>query len=193
MEEIDEKSAFLNLINKVMNLDEIQKEHLLKFVRYEKVSKNTNILKEGDVCRKFYFNLKGSIRLYFSTKAGKIKTRLVLFEDAPFTALLSFITGDPTAEIIEVLEDSCFAVISREDFYGLVNDLPEWSSFYTMMLEKTYIYQNSRLEQLATLSASERYQKIMKESPHFIQRLSNGVLASYLDVSQETLSRLKSR
>lgn len=193
LDKIDERLTFLNIINKVTNLSEAKTEQLLKFVRYEHVLKHTDIFQQGDICKKFYFILHGSIRFYYRTPKGKIKTRLVLFEEAPFTALFSFITGEPSSEIIEVLEDSCFAVITRNDFYKLVNDLPEWSSFYTMMLEKTYIYQNSRLEQLSTLSANERYQKIMKETPYFINRLSNGVLASYLDITQETLSRLKSK
>ena len=55
------------------------------------------------------------------------------------------------------------------------------------------LYQNKKIEDLVTLSAGERYAILIKERPDYIQRLSNKILASYLDVTQETLSRLKSK
>jgi CRP-like cAMP-binding protein len=190
---VENQTAFLNLLNKAMNLDKEKSERILEFVHYEYNKKNTDVVRKGSVCENFYFILRGSIRLYYSTENGKIKTRLVLFENEELTALLSFITGKPSMETIEALEDSCFAVISRDNFLKLVKEIPEWSAFYTKLLEKTYVYQNNRLEQLATMSAVKRYQKLLKEYPHYVQRLSSGILASYLDISPETLSRVKSK
>jgi CRP-like cAMP-binding protein len=56
-----------------------------------------------------------------------------------------------------------------------------------------YSFQNKKIEALVTLSAKERYEQLLEEHPALTQKLSNRVLASYLDMSQETLSRLKSR
>jgi CRP/FNR family transcriptional regulator, anaerobic regulatory protein len=83
--------------------------------------------------------------------------------------------------------------ISHSNFYKLVDALPEWKKFYVKLLEFAYLYQNKKIEELVTLSAGERYAILMKEHPGYVQRLSNKVLASYLDVTQETLSRLKSK
>jgi CRP-like cAMP-binding protein len=55
-----------------------------------------------------------------------------------------------------------------------------------------YLYQNKKIENLVTLSAKQRYDKLLTETPIYVQRLSNKILASYLDITQETLSRLKS-
>jgi len=56
-----------------------------------------------------------------------------------------------------------------------------------------YSFQNRKIEQLVTLTAKQRYNIVLKENPVLIQRLSNRILASYLDIREETLSRLKSK
>lgn len=193
MDKIDTKGPFLNFINKRIQLDDKKSEHILKLVHYQQALKNTMLVQPGEICKKFYYIVSGGIRIYYVTPEGREKTRVVLFENSPFTAFLSFITARPSAELIEVLEDSHFAVMTRDDFFKLVDEMPEWSTFYRKMLERTFVYQHTRLEQLATLSAGQRYKIVLHESPHFVQRLSNRILASYLDITQETLSRLKSK
>lgn len=193
LDKIDTTDQFYKFINSVMQLDDAKSKRILEFVHYEHLPKNTVLVHQGEICRKFYYIVSGGIRIYFCTPKGQEKTRLVLFENSPFTALFSFITSHPSVESIEVLEDSLFAVIKRNDFFSLIDEMPEWATFYRKVLEKAYVYQNTRLEQLTTLSAKERYQIVLNEYPHFIQRLSNRILASYLDITQETLSRLKSR
>lgn len=109
------------------------------------------------------------------------------------TALTSFIAQKPSFEFIEVLDDSELLAISHHDFYLLLNEINHWKTFYQKILEMAYSFQNRKIEDLVTLTATQRYQKILKETPILIQRLSNRVLASYLDIKPETLSRLKSR
>jgi hypothetical protein len=60
-------------------------------------------------------------------------------------------------------------------------------------MEMAYSFQNRKIESLVTLSAKERYDLLIKENPKAVQRLSNKIIASYLDIKQETLSRLKSK
>ena len=68
-----------------------------------------------------------------------------------------------------------------------------WKIFYQKILEMAYSFQNRKIEQIVTLTAKQRYDNILKENPILIQRLSNKMLASYLDIREETLSRLKSK
>jgi CRP-like cAMP-binding protein len=75
----------------------------------------------------------------------------------------------------------------------LVSAIPQWEKFYRTLLEMAYLFQNKKIENLVTLSAKQRYGNLMTETPIYIQRLSNKILASYLNITQETLSRLKSK
>jgi len=155
--------------------------------------KNAILLSQGETCNKLYFVNKGCIRTYYITGQGHEKSRFIALEGMIATSLTSFISQQPSFEFVDALEDSELLFINHANFYKLINDLPEWGEFYAKLLEFAYIYQNKKIEELVTLSAGERYAILMKEHPGYIRRLSNKVLASYLDITQETLSRLKSK
>jgi CRP-like cAMP-binding protein len=155
--------------------------------------KSTILLSQGETCSKLYFVNKGCIRTYYITEQGYEKTRLIAFEGMIATSLTSFISQRPPFEFVDTLENSELLYISHVNFYKLTNEIPEWEKFYIKLLEFAYSYQNKKIEELVTLSAGERYAVLMKEHPGYIQRLSNKVLASYLDITHETLSRLKSK
>lgn len=157
------------------------------------VKKNTILLSEGQICQEFYYVKRGILRTYFITGHGHEKTRLVNIDSSIGTALASFVTKQPSYEYIDVLEDTELYAISRADFYRFNGELPHWKDFYQKMLEMAYVYQNNYIERLVTLSAKERYDYVLNNQPKMIQRLPNKILASFLDVTQETLSRLKSR
>jgi CRP-like cAMP-binding protein len=157
------------------------------------VKKGTVLLAHGETCDKLYFVNQGCARCFYLTEQGAEKSRLIAFEGMVITSLGGFISGLPSFEMVDVLENSELLTISRSNFYHLLQTYPEWQQFYAKLLEFAYLYQNKKIEELVTLSAGERYALLLKESPHYIKRLSNKILASYLDVTQETLSRLKSR
>ena len=108
------------------------------------------------------------------------------------TALTSFISQKPSVEFIEALDDTQLLSISHSEFYRLNKDITNWKLFYQKILEMAYSFQNKKIEQLMTLTARQRYERILSENPILIQQVSNKVLASYLDMREETLSRLKS-
>ncbi|MDO3641849.1 Crp/Fnr family transcriptional regulator [Mucilaginibacter sp. L3T2-6] len=164
--------------------------HSFKPVHFKK---NSILLSNGDVCDTFYFVNKGCMRTYYLTLNGSEKTRYIALEGMVITALNSFIAQTPSFEFIDTLDDVEALCISRTAFYGLAKRFSEWRKFYIRLLEFAYIYQNKKIEELVTLSAGERYALLMREHPDYIKRLPNKILASYLDVTQETLSRLKSR
>lgn len=173
--------------------DEEQIDRIVACFKPKTVKKNTILLLEGEVCKELYFVDNGCIRTYYITKQGHEKTRYVAFEGSIATGLASFISQQPSFEFVDALEDSVLYAIGYKDFYQLVADIPAWGEFYRMLLEMAYLYQNKKIENLVTLSAKQRYDKLMAENPMYIQRLSNRILASFLDVTQETLSRLKSK
>lgn len=157
------------------------------------VRKNNILLQEGSVCKEFYFVHSGCIRTFFIDKNGHEKTRYVMFDNHIGTALTSFIAQKPSIEFLEALDDTELLVISHSNFFHLNKEMANWRIFYQRILEMAYSFQNRKIEKLTTLTAKQRYDKVLKDNPILIQRLSNRVLASYLDIREETLSRLKSQ
>jgi CRP-like cAMP-binding protein len=156
------------------------------------VAKHTLLLQEGNTCNEFYFVSRGCIRTFFRDRNEREKTRYVLLDNHIGTALASFITRKPSIECIEAIEETALLAIHHADFYRLTREMKSWSDFYQRILEMAYSFQNEKIEQLVTLTARQRYEKLLHEKPVMVQRLSNRVLASYLDIREETLSRIKS-
>jgi CRP-like cAMP-binding protein len=185
--------VFKKIIKSVTLISDAKLDEIIVHFKPLTVKRNTLLLSAGEVCKKFYYMRSGCLRTYYVTDKGIEKTRLILLDHAPATALTSFISQEPSVEYIEALEDAELFVMTQADFFKLVNNMPEWALFYRYILERAFLFQNKKIEDLVTLSAKERYDKLLKETPHYINRLSNKILATYLDVSQETLSRLKSK
>jgi CRP-like cAMP-binding protein len=175
------------------DLDEDQVEAIIKCFKPVPIKKNGILLCQGDVCKELYFVAEGCARIYYADSNGGIKTRFVAFERTLFTAISSFITQKPSTEIIEAIEDSLLFAISYKNFFRLVKEIPEWAKFYQRLLEAAYLYQNEKIEQMVTCNARRRYEKLLIEKPYYVTRLSNKNLASFLNITQETLSRLKSK
>jgi CRP-like cAMP-binding protein len=184
----------LNVLLKMFgDFDEQELAQIAACFHPRSVTKNHILLHEGKVCKEFYFIDTGSMRTYFLDKNGHEKTRYIMLDNYIGTALTSFITQKPSFECIEALEATKLFAIGHADFYRLNKELCSWKEFYRRILEMAYAFQNKKIEQIVTLSAKQRYAIVLKESPAFIQRVSNKVLASYLDIREETLSRLKSK
>ena len=140
-----------------------------------------------------YFVNKGCLRVYFLKVDGGEVTRRFAFENTFFTSLISFISGDPLTEYTKAIETTELLYIPRDDFYRLLDVIPPWEKFYRSFLEAAYVNNTKRLQSLATQDATERYKILLKENPQYILRLSNKMVANYLNISQEALSRLKSK
>ncbi|HEY0667227.1 MAG TPA: cyclic nucleotide-binding domain-containing protein [Sphingobacteriaceae bacterium] len=175
------------------DFDEQELDKISDCFRPKSVSKNSILLHAGSICKEFYFIDTGCIRTFFLDKNGHEKTRYVMLDNHIGTALTSFISQKPSIEFIEALDDTELLAICHSDFYRLNKEMNSWKNFYQRILELAYSFQNKKIEQLVTLTAKQRYDMILKENPVLIQRLSNRVLASYLDIREETLSRLKSK
>lgn len=187
------KGKLKNYLRSNKNFEENKIDQILNCFTLKTVKKNTILLSAGDISKELYFVDSGSVRSFYITKQGHEKTRFVAFENSIITSLSSFISQEQSFEYVEALENSELYTISHKDFYQLISDIPQFGNFYRKYLEMAYLYQNKKIENLVTLSAKQRYDNLIAEKPIYIQRLSNKILASYLDITQETLSRLKSK
>lgn len=147
---------------------------------------------EGKTSQYLHFIKSGAARSFYVRENKDITVSFSL--DGEFvTAMHSFITRKPSYENIEVLEKSVVYRISYDDLQSLFVDNPRIARAYRMILEQYYIV----LEEQAIFSkfktARERYLELMEYRPKVIQKASVGHIASFLDMSIETLSRIRAR
>lgn len=157
------------------------------------VKQHTVLLNAGETCRELYFVVSGAIRTFFTDEDGTEKTSTVAIENYFGTAWMSFIRQLPSAELIEAVEDAELLVISHRDFMQLVTVDPFWKDVYIKALEMALLNHSRKVHAIMTLDAKARYQKLLNGNPILTQKLSNKTLASFLDMREETLSRIKSK
>lgn len=181
------------LLLHLVNFSDDELEAICKCFKPKSAKKNSILLHQGDICKEFYYIDKGCIRTYFIDKDGEEKTRYVMTDFTIGTALTSFATQEISSEFIDAQEDTQLLAISHADFFKLNQEFDRWKLFYQKILEMAYAFQNRRIESLVTLTAKQRYDELLANNPLLSQKLSNKVLASFLDIKPETLSRLKSK
>lgn len=161
---------------------------------FEKItlSKNEYLLNEGQVCRHLYFLEDGALRGFYNLD-GKEVTHWFGFEQDFVTSFHSFITGRPSVENIQLLEGSILWAISKERLTELFNQYHEIERLVRIAYEKYYIRLEERFVNAQFKTATERYENLLQQAPHILERVPLGHIASYLGISQETLSRIRSK
>lgn len=161
---------------------------------FEKVflAKNKLLLREGRVCTHLYFLEKGALRGFYNLE-GKEITHWFGFEKDFVTSFHSFITGEPAVENIQLLEGSILWSISKETLTDLLSKHHEIERLLRIAYEKYYIRLEERFVNAQFKTATERYENLLQQTPYILERVNLGFIASYLGISQETLSRIRSK
>lgn len=162
-----------------------------KTIRQER-NKGDFYLKEGQSASGLFMIEKGLVRAFFHLNNKEINAwfgteRVILGSIHP----LFF--QQPAKENIQFLEDSVIYSISWQQLNELYHRFPEFNTIGRLMAEEFCAILEKRIVSLHTLSASERYDELLKETPQLLQRISLGHIASYLGVTLETLSRIRGR
>jgi CRP-like cAMP-binding protein len=157
------------------------------------VKKNDILISKGDICRYTYFVCSGSVRAYFIDDDGEEATRYIALENQFITTIHSFISQIPTNEFIQATERAEILQISYTDFKKIMEETTLARDLYNKQLEVAYITNHWRLESFLKMTAKQRYDFLVQTNPAIIQRLSNKIVASYLGITQESLSRIKAQ
>jgi len=155
--------------------------------------KNEILVPADTVARYMYFVVKGYLRIFVMNEDGMEFTRFLIFEGRMGTAFPSFILKEPSVAAIQSPEPSDVLMLSYENRELLISTIPGWETMERLILEKEYIASIRRIESLITKDSKERYNLLLKDNPEMIKRLPSKIIADYLGIAPETLSRLKSK
>lgn len=182
----------IEILNQFTSLSKQAKKELINRVTQQEVTKGTILLKQDQTCNHLYFIEKGFVRGFYN-QDGKEITSWFGFENDIITSIYSFVIQKPGFESIEILENSVLYAISYKNLQELYQNQPEFNLIGRLFIEKYYIESMERTLSLQFRSAKERYYQLVAHKPQLLQRASLGHIASYLGISQETLSRIRSQ
>jgi CRP-like cAMP-binding protein len=153
---------------------------------------NEYLLTEGKICKHLYFLEAGAVRGFYNLE-GKEITYWFGFENDFVASFHSFTTGQAAVETIQLLEGSILWAINKEALTKLLNQYHEIERLVRIAYEKYYVRLEERFVNSQFKTATERYENLLQQTPHILERVPLVHVAAYLGVSQETLSRIRSR
>lgn len=175
-----------------MNFSEKSGTEITDVLLREELPKGHFLFREGELCRKIFLIEKGIARIYYSLE-GKEVTAWFSEENSFLTAIDSFSQNIPTRDNCELLEPSIIYSVDYAQLDAMLRDNPEIAriAFYvvTEILKQFSSYVTSTKFQ----SAKERFETLITNHPTIFLRVSLGHIASYLGITQETLSRIRAQ
>ncbi|MCU0417672.1 MAG: Crp/Fnr family transcriptional regulator [Cytophagaceae bacterium] len=150
------------------------------------------LLKQNEICDKSYWIKNGVARKYYLNDGKEITTELY-FDNDLAVSFDSYTLQHPSRECIETVTNVTVSIIPYQKFQEAKSNYPALLTLDLMLAEYYAMWLENRLFQFYTQSATERYLDILHKSPHIIQSIPLSVIASYLGISLETLSRIRAR
>lgn len=178
-------------INEKTTLTPEQLEICRPFFTQKKLRKRQFILNEGDVSKYNIFVTKGLLRSYTIDEKGNEHILQFALEGWWTADLYSFFTDEPSLFNIEALEDSEMLLITRPSWEALLDKLPPMERYFRILIQNSLIATQRRLIGSLSETAEQKYIKFMNAYPDSVQRVPQHMIASYLGITRETLSRLR--
>ena len=179
--------AYLNSIHKISSQSQTA---LLSICSELDVKKNIDLHPIGHVCRNLYFVKKGLLRIYY-LKDDIDVTESFEFENSIVARADSLFQAKPSRKAIQAIEESNLIAINGASLFKLYDTHPALERLFRMVFEQAYVQSVDRMEHIQFHSAKERYENLLEESPKIIQRIPLKFIASYLGITQVSLSRIR--
>lgn len=155
------------------------------------VSKNDTLLKKNKISKELFWVKRGTLRGYLETDRNLVTTWFAIESDM-VTSVSSFILQQPSKECIEALEDSEIYSISYTNLQKLYSTFLEMNVIGRLLTEQYYINLEQRAFLLQHATAKERYEAFMQRYPQLLLKIPLSIIASYLGITQSSLSRIRS-
>jgi CRP-like cAMP-binding protein len=174
-----------------IQLTEEEKQLCKTFFTPKKLRKRQYILQEGDVCKYVAFVEKGMLRSYTIDEKGNEHIMQFAFEGWWISDHYSFLTGEPAVYNIDALEDSELLLISKQAEEKMLQKIPKFGKYFRILLQNSLIATQRRLISSLSQNAEERYNQLISVCPTIPQRVPQHMMASFLGITPETLSRIR--
>src|SRR5690554_583257 len=178
-------------IAQVVTLTEEDLDYCRRRFLPKKLRKRQYLLQEGDECKYTIFVEKGLLRSYTVDEKGSEHILQFAFEGWWMADLYSFLTKEPSIYNIDALEDCELLMITQPSWDTLLDHIPSMERYFRILIQNNLIATQRRLMGSMSETAEEKYVKLLQTFPEFIQRVPQHMIASYLGITRETLSRTR--
>ncbi|RQP13323.1 MAG: Crp/Fnr family transcriptional regulator [Parapedobacter sp.] len=164
-------------------------KHLFK---QREVPAKTTLLQEGKVSKTMFIVEKGCLRTWINNDGREITTQF-FFEGDSVSSIESFRTNEPSLYSIESLEPCILQTISQKNFQNMLEKEPELKKKMEDRLFRRLFQSQQLLYSFLKNNPQKRYEELLEQHPHIIQRIPQHYIASYLGITSVSLSRIRNR
>ncbi len=177
-------------INKIIALTDDEFEYVMSHFSLKDFKKRDFLIRKGEAVKYTFWVVSGLLKLDYQDVAGKQHVVAFAMEDWWECDYYAFYNQTLATMSLQALEDSQVLCMTLQDYNTLCSNVPKMTYFFLEKANRGHIVSQKRIVELISANAKERYVKLLKRYPQLFQRVPHTLIASYLGVSRETLSRL---
>lgn len=186
---MDKLKAYFNNIG----FDNLTSEKVAEHFYQKTFNKGDLFVTEGKTALQIGFVTDGQFQYYATTTQGEEKTTYIALQNSFVASLLSYLTETPARENIRALTNATLWIINKQDVLDLQNKIPEFQNFYIQLVEWQLCCIDKSKFDFITLTAEQRYDKLLKEEPELLRQIPLQYIASMLGITPRHLSRLRKK
>jgi len=183
---------FYNQTDRLVSFSNKEKELIESELIYREIPAAYRLVDVGDVCKEIFFINKGCIRMYY-LKDGEEKSGFLFTENLFVNAFESFLTGTPSMQVIESVENCQLLVLTKASLDKLYQSVPKFNILFRKMLELRFVNAQKVVASFILDKPEARYMKLLENQPELLDRFPQHMLASYLGITPVSLSRIRKR
>lgn len=183
--------ALTNYLLLFGNLSQQQIEFILSMAEELRLSKDKYFSEAGKIPQQVGFLVEGILRLCYYNNKGEGITKYFIDENQLIVDYQSFKTNTQASEYLQAVTDCTLVVFSKQKWESISNTIVDWDSIQNKIIEKFLIQKIERRSPLVEQDATTRYLTFMEKFPSLTNRVPLAYVASYLGITQSSLSRIR--
>lgn len=188
---MNRESGFITFIKTITDLPAEQGKKFRTLLTVKHIKQGEFFVRAGRISRNIAFVEKGLFRYFYTTEDGVEFTKGFFDSRSILSAYDAILENSPAHYSIEALEDAVIETVDYDKFRQLFSEDPCWNNFLVALLQKGYLAKVQREREFLLMNAEQRYHAFLKRYPNLDQRIKQHIIASYIGIAPESLSRIR--